>query len=144
VKNISVTRPQPVITLTAADAVVAAGLRRAAEMGVPQVVAVVDPGAALVALSRQDGAPVVAIDLAIRKAQTAAAVGKDTQELWDFIHEDPELVTGLAGDDSMLAVGGGVVLRHNGAIVGAVGVSGGYYREDIEVAEAARDELGRL
>lgn len=55
-----------------------AALLKAAEMGVPQCIAIVDEGCYLIAFVRMDGARVLSIESATRKAMTAAATGQPT------------------------------------------------------------------
>jgi uncharacterized protein GlcG (DUF336 family) len=49
---------------------------------------------------------------------------------------------GIAGDAELLVVGGGLPIVVDGALAGSIGVSGGHYSEDIEIAEAALAIVG--
>ncbi|HWG31228.1 MAG TPA: heme-binding protein, partial [Steroidobacteraceae bacterium] len=75
--------PRQISTLGLSDAraIIAAGERKAQELGVPYNIAVVDAGGALIAHARMDGAWLGSIDISIHKAFTARAFDMATQEL---------------------------------------------------------------
>jgi hypothetical protein len=55
-----------------------------------------------------------------------------------FIKNDPPLASGATtGMDRLVIFGGGYPLKIDGQVVGAIGVSGGHYTQDMEVAQAA-------
>ena len=126
------------MTQTCSDAVLAAALREAQAIGVPMNVAVLDGGANLKAFLRMDGALLGSVDIALRKARTAALFGLDTQALYDFAKPggtSPGLETTNGG---LVMFAGGLPLRDGaGRLIGAVGVSGGSVAQDLHVAQAA-------
>jgi cob(I)alamin adenosyltransferase len=124
------------LTLADCDRMVEAGMRRAEALGVPMVLAVVDAGGQLLETRRMDGALVVSITLAPSKAHTAAVVRMPTLELSRLARPEAPLFGIDVSIPNLTLVGGGLPLRHGGAVVGAVGVSGGSVEQDIEVAEA--------
>ena len=67
------------LTTSRARAVVAAAENRAREMGVAVVIAVLDSGVHLKEFSRMDGAPLGSIDIAVKKARTAALFGTNSE-----------------------------------------------------------------
>src|SRR5262245_35629249 len=69
------------LTLEDAKQMLAAAEAKAASLGIPYCVAVVDAGGHLVAFLRQDGALIGSIDLAIDKAATARIFDKTTSDL---------------------------------------------------------------
>src|SRR5262244_1391271 len=69
------------ITLEDAKHMLSAAEAKAASLGIPYNIAVVDAGGRLVAFVRQDGALIGSIDLAIGKAMTARFFDKTTSEL---------------------------------------------------------------
>jgi len=92
----------------------------------------------LKALERMDGAPLISIQIAQDKAYTAVGFGIPSHAWHDFIKDDPPLAAGATtGIDRLVIFGGGFPITVDGAIVGAIGVSGGHYSEDAAVAEAA-------
>lgn len=130
------------ITLSQAEAVIAAARARADERAVPVALAVVDAGGHLVAFARADGATLITVDTAIGKAFTAVSIGADTINLTAAIQPGAPLFgTGLilAGSRSLVPYGGGVVIRDGGGqVVGALGISGAPDSAiDHEIATAA-------
>jgi uncharacterized protein GlcG (DUF336 family) len=124
------------INAEAAAAVVRAAEAKAAEIGVPMVIAVVDESGVLKAFSRMDGAPLLSVQIAQDKAYTAAAFGISTDSWFDFIKNDPPLLHGIVKTPRLVVFGGGYPLAVDGTPVGGVGVSGGHYEQDMVVAQA--------
>ena len=117
---------------------------KAASLGVPYCIAVVDAGSHLVAfLRRQDGALIGSIDLAIHKAATARIFDKKTSDLATLAQSGKPLF-GIQESNAgkVVIFGGGVPVVLDGSIVGAVGASAGTVEQDIAVAEAAIAALG--
>ena len=129
------------ITLSQAEAVIAAARARAEERGLAVAFAVVDTGGNLVAFARADGANLITIDTAIGKAFTAVSIGGDSGALAPAIQPGgPLFGTGLvlAGARSLVPYGGGVLIRADGRVIGALGVSGAPSSDDDhEIAAAA-------
>ena len=125
------------VTAELARAMIDAAERKAAEMGHPFVIAVVDESGILKAFSRMDGAALLSVQIAQDKAYTAAGFGLSTDGWHDFVKNDPPLAMGAApGIDRLVVFGGGYPIKIGDAIVGAIGVSGGHYTQDMEVAQA--------
>lgn len=126
------------VTTELARRMLVAGERKAEEMGHPFVIAVVDESGILKAFSRMDGAALLSVQIAQDKAYTAVGFGMSTDGWYDFIKDDPPLAAGApAGIDRLVVFGGGYPIVIDGHVVGAVGVSGGHYSQDMEVAQAA-------
>lgn len=130
------------ITHAQAAAVLAAGEAAADAIGVPMNIAVLDAGVHLKAFSRMDGALLGSIDIALGKAKTAALFGFNTEAIGEFC-KPGGTSPGLEQTNGGLVVfAGGVPLRDaSGAVIGAVGVSGGAVAQDFEVASAAAAAL---
>ncbi len=98
------------------------------------VIAVVDPHGELIALVRMDGAPLPSITIATNKAFTAARKGEPTRDIGQRVR-DPEKGFDIAynGDPRYVGWGGGLPVRINGELVGAVAVSGLPETEDMEI-----------
>jgi uncharacterized protein GlcG (DUF336 family) len=120
-----------VMTMDKAQLVLKAAVAKAQEIGQPMNIAVVDAGANLTAFTRMDGAWIGSIDIAINKAFTAKAFDISTQDLGR--NSQP----GDQNHTRVMIFAGGIPLKENGQIVGAVGVSGGSGEQDQTVAEAA-------
>jgi uncharacterized protein GlcG (DUF336 family) len=127
----------PTITSDAAHRVIAAAEAKASEIGVPMCIAIADTGGNLKAFSRMDGAALLSTQVAQDKAYTAVGFGMPTHGWHDFIKDDAPLADGAVGGIKRLVIfGGGYPITVADAIVGAIGVSGGHYTQDQEVAEA--------
>lgn len=108
---------------------------KALEMGKAAAVAVADAHGDLICFARMDGAPVSSIRIAMNKAWTAAREGKPTKDIGDKV-KHPERGHDIAyyGDPNYVGWGGGIPVRKNGELVGAVAVSGLSSSEDITLA----------
>jgi uncharacterized protein GlcG (DUF336 family) len=128
---------RPSVTTELATAMIEAAERKAAEMGHAFVIAIVDDSGVLKAFSRMDGAALVSVQIAQDKAYTAVGFGLATDAWHDFIKDDPPLAMGAApGIDRLIVFGGGYPIKIGDAVVGGIGVSGGHYSQDMQVAEA--------
>ena len=120
-----------------AQKMVNAAAAKAAELGVAENVVILDDGGNLKAFSRMDGAPILSIEMAQNKAYTAL-FGVPTQEFFDFIQGDPSLLAGIPTLARVAAYGGGLPIKVDGELVGAIGVSGApTVQNDIDCASAA-------
>lgn len=125
------------ITLEQAQAVIAAAVKKAEEIGVPMNIAVVDQGNNLTAFAKMDGAWGGSIDIAKSKAFTARAFDMTSEDLGKLSQPgEPIFGINTSNDGKVIIFGGGIPLVDNNVIVGAVGVSGGFVDQDIKVAEA--------
>lgn len=107
------------------------------------VIAIVDSGGALVLLHRMDQAQLGCIALAQRKAETAVFFRQATGAFQDALAEGG-MHWRLLAPTGVLPVGGGFPLVSDGAVIGAIGVSGGLSSEDEQVALAGAASLARL
>lgn len=125
------------VTLDAAQTVIAASQQKAQEIRVPMNIAVVDEGNNLVAFARMDGAWLGSIDIAQGKAYTARAFDMSTEALAPLSQPGQPLFGIHASNQGRLIVfPGGVPLKADGTVVGAIGISGGAVDQDQQVAEA--------
>ncbi|WP_433086837.1 GlcG/HbpS family heme-binding protein [Dactylosporangium sp. CA-052675] len=131
------------IAHAAAVAAIEAAVAQAESMGLPVTVAVCDESGVLKAFQRMDGAPLVTVQLAQDKAYTSVGFGLSSDGWYDFIKDDGPLAMGApAGIDRLVTFGGGFPIKVDGAVVGGIGVSGGHYTQDMEVARAGLAVLG--
>jgi uncharacterized protein GlcG (DUF336 family) len=131
------------VSSEAAHQVILAAERKALEIGTPMVIAIVDESGVLKALSRMDGAALLSVQIAQDKAYTSAGFGLATDQWHDFIKNDPPLAAGAtAGINRLVIFGGGYPIKIGDQIVGGIGVSGGHYSQDMQVAEAGLAALG--
>ncbi|MEU5904513.1 heme-binding protein [Micromonospora sp. NPDC047527] len=130
------------ITVDAAQRIVGAAIAKAEQIGLPCVIAVVDESGVLKAFARMDGAALLSVQVAQDKAYTAAGFGMPTDGWYDFIKDDGPLATGAtAGIDRLVVFGGGFPVTEDGAVIGGIGVSGGHYSQDMEVARAGLEAV---
>jgi glc operon protein GlcG len=111
---------------------------KAAELGIRVTVAVVDEGAHLVALGRMDGAAPLTPQIAEAKAVGAAMLHRDGASLGELAKDRPGF---FSVADRLVRVPivpglGSVLVKRDGKVLGAVGVSGGRPEQDLECAEA--------
>jgi uncharacterized protein GlcG (DUF336 family) len=104
--------------------------------GAPLTVGVAGADGVPLALERMDGAPALGVNVVIAKLHTTVVGGKDTLErhgkgVNPADYNDPRITT----------FGGGVVLRHEGRVFGAIAVSGRTPEQDHELADGARRAL---
>jgi Uncharacterized protein, possibly involved in utilization of glycolate and propanediol len=124
------------ITAAAAAKVIAAARAKAEAMGKPMIIAICDESGALKSYERMDGAPLLSVQIAQDKAYTAISFGMPTHTWHEFIKNDPPLADGIVKTDRLVVFGGGYPIMIDGQVVGGIGVSGGHYTDDMEVAQA--------
>ena len=125
------------INLETARKVIAAAEKKAAEIGQPMNIAVVDAGGNLVSHVRMDGAWIGSIDISINKAFTSRAFDIATKDLAQHSQSGGQFFGIHASNQGRIMIfAGGIPLKEKGKVVGAIGVSGGSGEQDHAVAEA--------
>lgn len=125
------------LTYAGARAALDAATAHAERIGVAVNICVVDRAGHAVATARMDGAPLLSYSIAVDKAYTVAAFGGvATHDWFELIKDEPPLREGIVHRDRLVVFGGGVPVRVEGEVAGAVGVSGGSAEQDREIAEA--------
>jgi uncharacterized protein GlcG (DUF336 family) len=125
------------VKLEDARRVIAAAEKKALEIGQPMNIAVADSGGNLVAHVRMDNAWIGSINISINKAYTSRAFDISTKDL--ATHSQPgNQFFGIhaSNDGKIMIFAGGIPLKRDGQVVGAIGVSGGSGEQDHAVAEA--------
>ena len=116
---------------------IAAAEKQAEESGQPMNIAVVDEGGNLVAHVRMDGAWIGSIDISINKAFTSRAFDIATKDLAAHSQSGGQFFgIHVSNHGRVMIFAGGVPLKHDGKVVGGIGVSGGSGEQDQAVAEA--------
>ena len=114
----------------AIDAIVAEVSRR----GKAAVIAVADSHGELIALARMTGASLQSVTIAGNKAYTAVRARKPSFDVGAKVrHPEDGFDIAYYGDARICGWGGGVPVKRDGKIVGAVAVSGLPQNEDMEV-----------
>ncbi|MFL5655626.1 MAG: GlcG/HbpS family heme-binding protein [Ktedonobacteraceae bacterium] len=130
------------ITIEAAERIIKAAEKKAQEMGKPMCIAICDEDGTLKAFRRMDGAPLLSVQIAQDKAYTAISFGgMATHEWYEFIKNDPPLLNGIVKTDRLIVFGGGFAIKNDAGIIGGIGVSGGHYTDDMQVAQAGLEAL---
>ena len=133
------------LTLEQPQTVIDASHETARGEGLRVTVAVVDEGGLLQALGRMDGAPPLSAQIAEAKAVGAALWHRDGASLAQVHQERPGFFNAVA---QMVRVPiipgpGSALVRFEGRVLGAVGVSGGKPEQDLECAEAGLRALAK-
>ncbi len=125
-----------------AEKAVAAAAKKAAELNLRMCIAVCDESGDLKAFARMDGAQKLSIQISQDKAYTAVSYSMPTHAWFDFIKNDPPLLHGITHTPRLIVFGGGFPIVIKGEMIGAIGVSGGHYSQDMECARAALEAIG--
>jgi len=116
------------LTLAQAQTIVTAALAEARRTGLkPLVVTVLDARGAPKALAAEDGTSLKRAEIAHGKAHGALAMGLGSRAIAKRAASDPAFVAAVthASGGALIPVAGGVLLRDDeGALLGAVGISG--------------------
>lgn len=133
-------KTEPAIDYQDAKQIVDAIVEKAIQLQKAAVIAVTDAHGELIAFARMDGAPLSSIRVAANKAWTAARERKTTKEIGEKMrHPEKGFDIAFYGDSRFVGWGGGIPLCKNGAVIGAIGVSGLSSAEDIALANVGVD-----
>ena len=125
------------LKLEDARRVISAAEKKANEIGQPMNIAVADEGGNIVAHVRMDNAWIGSIDISMKKAYTSTAFEIETKELAKHAQSGGQFFgVHVSNDGKVMIFAGGVPLKREGKIVGAIGVSGGSGDQDQSVATA--------
>src|SRR3954465_15022856 len=114
------------MTLEDARRIIAAAEKKAKEIGQPMNIAVADEGGNLVSHVRMDGAWLGSIDISINKAFTSRAFDITTKDLAGPSQPGGQFFgIHVSNGGRVMIFAGGIPLKRDGKVVGAVGVSGG-------------------
>ena len=130
------------VTLAEARTIIAAATAKAEEIGQPMNVAVVCSGGYLLAFERMHGAWIGSVDIAQKKAWTSRAFDIETGTLGTLSQSGDQFFgINASNDGKVMIFAGGVPLKRDGKVIGAIGVSGGLGAQDQAVAEAGAAAL---
>lgn len=137
------------LTLQQANSLIDEILKTARGRNMPPIaVAVLDSGAHLKALQREDGVSFLRVEIAQAKAWGALGMASNTGLIADRYNQD-DLQRGFINALNAMTGGqivplpGGVLVRDNkGDVVGAVGAAGGVSSEDEECVIAGIEAIG--
>jgi uncharacterized protein GlcG (DUF336 family) len=130
------------IKLADARRIIAAAEKKAEEIKQPMNIAVVDEGGNLIAFERMENAWLGSIDIAQKKAWTSRAFDITTKDLGANSQSGDQFFGIHASNNGKVMIfAGGIPLKQDGKVVGAIGVSGGSGEQDHAVAEAGAAAL---
>ena len=125
------------VKLEDARRVISAAEKKASEIGQPMNIAVADEGGNIVAHVRMDNAWIGSIDIAMKKAYTSRAFEIETKELAKHSQSGGEFFgVHVSNNGKIMIFAGGIPLKRDSKVVGAIGVSGGSGDQDHAVAAA--------
>jgi uncharacterized protein GlcG (DUF336 family) len=125
------------LELADARRIIAAATKKAESLGQPMNIAVVCAGGHLLAFERMADAWLGSIDIAIKKAWTARAFDIETKALGELSQSGDQFFGIHASNDGKVMIfAGGIPIKQDGKVIGAVGVSGGMGKQDQAVAAA--------
>lgn len=127
------------ITIEQAEKISEAAKAKAKEIGVAMNIAIVDEGANLKSFHRMDNAWLGSLDISIKKAKTARFFDMPTGEIGKLSQPGGPLYGIEHSNGGLISFPGGVLIKADGQIVGAIGVSGGMVDQDHEVATAGAE-----
>lgn len=120
------------LTLAGGFAVLHAAIAEAERIGQPMCISVVDTGGNLLALARMDGSKALSVISTRNKATTAALSNEPT----GGAHADVEIQVTLAQENKWTNLIGGLPIRVDGFVLGAVAAGSGTGAQDLAVARA--------
>lgn len=130
------------IQLADARRMIAASEKKAEEIKQPMNIAIVDEGGNLIAFERMANAWLGSIDIAQKKAWTSRAFDITTKDLGANSQSGDQFFGIHASNNGKVMIfAGGIPLKQDGKVVGAIGVSGGSGVQDHSVAEAGAAAL---
>ena len=116
------------ISLDEAQTAITGALKEARKLDLkPISVAVLDAGGHLIAFAREDGSSNLRPQIAVAKASGALALGVSSRTIGEMAIERPTFITAASGLNpaGIVPAAGGVLVRgSDGAVIGAVGVTG--------------------
>lgn len=130
-----------VLTLEVAKEIAAAAAAHANEHGWRVIITILDDGGNMIYLERLDGTPIGSIDIAVRKAKTAAIFEIPSRSFQDAVSNGS---TQVLAADNIMPMQGGLPLSAGGDVIGAIGVSGAKGDQDAEIAAAGAACLQKL
>jgi uncharacterized protein GlcG (DUF336 family) len=134
------------LPLDRAVVMIAAAMAKGEALGLkPITVAILDAGQHLIALQRQDGSSNLRPQIAIGKAAGALALGVSSRQIGAMAVDRPTFVAALgpiAAQGVIPAAGGLLIGDADGALIGAIGVTGDTSDNDELCAQAGIEAAG--
>ena len=129
----SLIQSRQTLGLAQAQRAIAAVIEEATRQAKPMAVAVVDDRGDEIASARMDGVPERVLRFALRKAYTAAVMGRDTLAFKKLLVDTGRTLADY-GDPTFTTLQGGLTVTVEGQVVGGFAVGGNNVTGDEEVA----------
>lgn len=132
------------LTLEMANAILCGALAKARAQGMkPLGISILDAGGHMITFQREDGASFLRLGISQAKAWTALGLQMPSRGYAEMANERPNFAGSLNGisGGNMAASAGGLLIEHDGAVIGAIGVSGDLPDNDEIAAQAGLDVL---
>jgi glc operon protein GlcG len=128
------------LTLAAAREMAAAAEAEATKNGWNLVIVIVDDAGNLLYLERMDGVQLASIEVATRKARTAALYRRPSKDFADRMASGNTTTLALP---EVIPLEGGLPIVVDGQVIGAIAASGAQAVQDAQAAQAGIDALLR-
>lgn len=143
-ENLTLTHTEN-LTLKNAETAINAAKTKAKELGTLMNIAIVDAGANLIAFAHMDNAWLGSIDIAQKKARTARFFNMPTGEIGKLSQPGGALYNIEHSNGGLITFPGGIPIKNaQGAVIGAIGVSGDSVQNDDAVAQAGVEAVSKL
>lgn len=126
-----------ILSLEMANQLIDKAIHEAKIKGFSIVASVVNPEGSLIALQKMDHALAGPLDVAIKKARTAALFGHNSSELGKLAQPGQSLYSIEHTNDGLVSFGGGITLFYKNEVIGGLGVAGASVEEDEKIAQTA-------
>jgi uncharacterized protein GlcG (DUF336 family) len=134
------------MNLKLAKSTLSTAVSKAREMGRSCSIAIVDDNGWLVALHRMDGAPIPTAEIARDKAWTAAVFQMSSSNVSCF--GDPKIPGSGFNlqnwNERLTTIPGGIPIRNEGRLIGAIGVCSGTPEEDVIICQKVIEEMSSM
>lgn len=143
-ENLTLTHTEN-LTLKNAETAINAAKVKAKELGTLMNIAIVDAGANLIAFVHMDNAWLGSIDIAQKKAKTARFFNMPTGDIGKLSQPGGALYNIEHSNGGLITFPGGIPIKNaQGAVIGAIGVSGDSVQNDHAVAQAGVEAVSKL
>ncbi len=129
------------INLKRAESILKRAVLKSEELNVKAAIAIFNSEHDLVLFQKMDNTPDLCVKLSQAKALTALKLRNDTDKFSYLVTKNTGILSDIRYEESISLIGGGKLIAENGAVIGAIGVSGGTEEQDVEVAAFAISDI---
>jgi len=126
------------LALAQTEKIIDKAISKAEHLNIMVNIALVDSAGYLINFKRMDGSLLGAIDIAMKKAKTAALFAKPSHLLGEKSQPGGALYQIEQSNNGLITFAGGLpITNSNDELIAAIGVSGSTIENDLSVAQAA-------